>query len=119
MTEMTRRLLPAGTTAAPFAGWARVVDAAVPKDTAVFAKQADTGAAARNLPPHPLLALGGHRAMSAKCQSGRQSPRRLPMGRFSLATTLSYAQAGLFVRSSRRSWQSFSAAASQIDEMAV
>ena len=50
MTEMTRRLLPAGTTAAPFAGWARVVDAAVPKDTAVFAKQADTGAAARNLP---------------------------------------------------------------------
>jgi len=41
MTEMTRRLLLAGTTAAPFAGWVRVVDAAVPKDTAVFAKQID------------------------------------------------------------------------------
>ena len=42
MTEMTRRLLLAGTAAAaPFAGWVRVVDAAVPKDTAVFAKQID------------------------------------------------------------------------------
>lgn len=41
MTELTRRLLLAGATAAPFAGWARVTDAATPKDTAVFAKQID------------------------------------------------------------------------------
>ncbi len=41
MTEMTRRLLLAGGAAAPFAGWARLADAATPKDTAVFAKQID------------------------------------------------------------------------------
>ena len=41
MTEMTRRLLLAGTAAAPFAGWVRLADAATPKDTAVFAKQID------------------------------------------------------------------------------
>ncbi len=41
MTEMTRRLLLSGTAAAPFAGWVRLVDAAAPKDTAVFAKQID------------------------------------------------------------------------------
>src|SRR5437764_360148 len=41
MTDVTRRLLLAGTAAASFAGWTRVVDAAVPKDTAVFAKQID------------------------------------------------------------------------------
>src|SRR5476651_2170768 len=41
MTEITRRLLLAGTAAAPFAGWTRLVDAATPKDTAVFAKQID------------------------------------------------------------------------------
>src|SRR6201996_6374807 len=45
MTEITRRLLLAGTAAGaavvPFAGWQRVADAAVPKDTAVFAKQID------------------------------------------------------------------------------
>jgi len=38
---MNRRLLLAGTVAAPFAGWARLADAATPKDTAVFAKQID------------------------------------------------------------------------------
>ena len=41
MTEMTRRLLLATATAVPFAGWARIADAAAPKDTAVFAKQID------------------------------------------------------------------------------
>src|SRR5215831_7585575 len=41
MTRMTRRQLLAGTAAAPFAGWVRLVDAATPKDTAVFAKQID------------------------------------------------------------------------------
>ena len=41
MTEMTRRLLLATATAAPFAGWVRIADAAAPKDTAVFAKQID------------------------------------------------------------------------------
>ena len=41
MTEMNRRLMLAGSAAVPFAGWVRVVDAAVPKDTAVFAKQID------------------------------------------------------------------------------
>jgi peptide/nickel transport system substrate-binding protein len=41
MTDLTRRLLLAGTAAAPFAGWVRLADAATPKDTAVFAKQID------------------------------------------------------------------------------
>jgi len=41
MTEMSRRLLLAGTAAMPFAGWVRLADAATPKDTAVFAKQID------------------------------------------------------------------------------
>jgi peptide/nickel transport system substrate-binding protein len=41
MTEMNRRLLLAGTVAASFVGWARLADAATPKDTAVFAKQID------------------------------------------------------------------------------
>ena len=41
MTEITRRLLLAGAAAVPFAGWARLADAATPKDTAVFAKQID------------------------------------------------------------------------------
>src|SRR5207342_1134128 len=41
MTEMTRRLLLAGTAAAPFAGWGRLAEGATPKDTAVIAKQID------------------------------------------------------------------------------
>jgi peptide/nickel transport system substrate-binding protein len=41
MTEISRRLLLAGAAAGTFAGWVRVADAAVPKDTAVFAKQID------------------------------------------------------------------------------
>ena len=42
MTEMTRRLLLAGTAAAPFAGWVRLADAATPKDTVVFASRSTT-----------------------------------------------------------------------------
>jgi peptide/nickel transport system substrate-binding protein len=41
MTQISRRLLLAGASAAPFAGWTRIADAATPKDTAVFAKQVD------------------------------------------------------------------------------
>ncbi len=41
MTQISRRLLLAGASAAPFAGWTRIADAATPKDTAVFAKQID------------------------------------------------------------------------------
>ena len=41
MTEMTRRLLLAGTAAAPFAGGGRLAEGATPKDTAVIAKQID------------------------------------------------------------------------------
>jgi peptide/nickel transport system substrate-binding protein len=56
MTELTRRLVLAGTAAAPFAGWVRLADAATPKDTAVFAKQIDD---IISLDPHESYELSG------------------------------------------------------------
>ena len=56
MTELTRRLLLAGSAAAPFAGWVRLADAATPKDTAVFAKQIDD---IISLDPHESYELSG------------------------------------------------------------
>ncbi|MBV8189417.1 MAG: ABC transporter substrate-binding protein [Alphaproteobacteria bacterium] len=53
---MSRRLLLAGTTAAPFAGWVRLAGAATPKDTAVFAKQIDD---IISLDPHESYELSG------------------------------------------------------------
>ncbi len=41
MSDITRRLLLAGSAAVPFAGWTRIADAATPKDVVVFAKQID------------------------------------------------------------------------------
>ncbi len=41
MREISRRLLLTGAAAAPFAGWTRRADAALPADTAVFGRQID------------------------------------------------------------------------------
>jgi peptide/nickel transport system substrate-binding protein len=56
MTGMTRRILLAGTAAAPFAGWVRLAEAATPKDTAVFAKQIDD---IITLDPHESYEISG------------------------------------------------------------